>query len=324
MRPQRHVAGLLRCRQRARVAAEVGAERTTANALIAALTHAALRAVRQRRGHVRDAPDREAASELLFHRLLEMQLDAIELHRRLKLAVGELRQAFRLAAHADERLHVVVPGRDIRVADRPIDAMPVLRIRREIDVAPPIALARPHERAPADVIAAHPIEALDLDVGIVDVVDEPVLRCLRDRIPGPSLNALPLEIVSSRSSAVFELPRVFRGGRILAVPHHAATFEHERLEAFFGELLRGPPAAHPSAYDDGVVSVLVHQTPRLSMSGEDSAQRTRKAIGPPLMARSAERCALGSGLRALGSEIWALGAGLWALARSASALRRAQ
>ena len=61
--------------------------------------------------------------------------------------------------------------------------MAVARVGLEVEIAPAIRLPAPQQRAAADVIAAHPVEALDFGVGILDVVDEPVRRRRVRRVP---------------------------------------------------------------------------------------------------------------------------------------------
>ena len=187
---------------------------------------------------------------------LQMSLDAVELHRRQELAVGQLRQAFGAAAHADEALDVVVPRRDLGVADRPVDGDAVLRVRFEVQVAPAIALPAPHDRAAADVIAADPVEALDLRVRMLGVVDEPVLRRLRDRIAAARGDCLALQLFVGGAAAVGKFPDVLGRSRIVAVLHVAAAIEHQRLESLLRQLLGGPAARDAGADDDGIVGMV--------------------------------------------------------------------
>jgi hypothetical protein len=144
---QRHVAGAFGRRQRRRHAAEVAAVGTATDAEIAVLAGAALRAflVRERRGEIGGAPDDELAADLLRDALLEVELDAVELHGRQEFSIGQRRNTFLTAADARESFHVVVPRRDLVVAHRPRDADPLFRIRFEIHRAEAITLPRPHE-----------------------------------------------------------------------------------------------------------------------------------------------------------------------------------
>src|SRR6185436_17465026 len=242
----------------ARVAAEVGAVRATADAEVAVLTRASLRAVRERRGQVCDAADRQLALELVRHRLLQMSLDAIELHGRQEFAIGELWQSLRAAADADEALDVVVPRRDLGIAHRPVDSDSVLCVRPEVDVAPAIAMPAPQDGAAADVVTADPIEALDLSVRMLGVVDEPVLRRLR-QVPAACGDGLSLQVFIRGTAAVRQFPEILGRCGIVAVLDVAAAVQHQRLETLLGQLFGGPAAGDSGTDDDRVVeSVLRH------------------------------------------------------------------
>ena len=73
------------------------------------------------REHSGAADGHHAVVEMFGHRRPDVLLDAGHFHRRQKFSVGQLRQTFRLAADAGEFLHVVVPGRDVRITDRPVN-----------------------------------------------------------------------------------------------------------------------------------------------------------------------------------------------------------
>src|SRR5258705_157709 len=77
--------------------------------------------------------------------------DAVQRHRLEELPVGKLRQPFGLAGDPDELLDVVVPGRDVRVPNRPIDGDALTGVRLEVEIAPAIDLPAPHDRAPANL-----------------------------------------------------------------------------------------------------------------------------------------------------------------------------
>ena len=257
-----HVAGALGGRQRAGIAAEVGAEGTAADAQVAILTGTALRAVRERRGQVGRSPDGERAAESVRQHAPQALLHAIELHRRQKLPVRKLRQILGLTADADEALDMIVPGREIVIADRPVDRDALARIGLEVHRAPAITLPAPHDGAPADVVAAYPVEALNLDVRIVQVVDEPVLGGLRDHVAARADGMAP-EILLRGAAPVGQLPGILHGGRIVAMPDHAPAIEHQGLQALLGQLLGGPAAADARTDDDCIVGVVVHKRSQL-------------------------------------------------------------
>src|SRR5215210_562779 len=105
---------------------------------------------------IRAAPRNHAPirSELFVRYIRDCLLAAIELHRRQELSIGQLRHVLARAVDAGVRLDVVVPWRQVLVADRPVDGDSILRIRLEVEVAPAVALTSPHQRTPADVVAA--------------------------------------------------------------------------------------------------------------------------------------------------------------------------
>jgi hypothetical protein len=106
-----------------------------------------------------------------------MLLARVHLHRREELAIGKVRQSEPFPAHTDVLLDVAVPGRDVRVADRPVDGDPLLQVRLEVEVTPAIDLASPDERLAADLIALDPGEGLRLLVGMRRVAGK---NCLDD------------------------------------------------------------------------------------------------------------------------------------------------
>src|SRR5262245_2203323 len=119
----------------------------------------ALAATRERTREVRVAADDQPAmaAELLGQSFGHERFTAVERHARLELAVGELRQLLYGPRDAGVALDVIIPGRDVPVANWPIDGDAILHVALEILLAPAIALASPHERTTADLIAAVPI-----------------------------------------------------------------------------------------------------------------------------------------------------------------------
>jgi hypothetical protein len=85
-------------------------------------------------------------------------LNAVQFHRREERPVRQVREPFRLAAHPDEALDVVVPWGEVRVADGPIDGDAVAQIGFEIQIAPAIDLASPDDGLAADLPGAKPVE----------------------------------------------------------------------------------------------------------------------------------------------------------------------
>ena len=177
---------------------------------------------------------------------------AVERHRRLKLPVGQLRQAFDRSGDAREALDVVVPRREVRVADRPVDRDAVLAFASKSKSPQAIALPAPRQRAAADVIAAVPVEALDLGVGRVLFVHPPVEILLVERIVAPE-DRIGLYHRARAAAAMRILPRrLARVGVVLDVLDVLAALEQQHAQAAFGELLGRPASGDAGADDDGV------------------------------------------------------------------------
>ena len=78
------------------------------------------------------AADDELAAQFFVEAFLEIDFDAIEIVRRKKLAVGQLRQTFDAAADAREDFDLVVPRRDLVVGHRPGNAHALFGVGFEI------------------------------------------------------------------------------------------------------------------------------------------------------------------------------------------------
>src|SRR5262249_16871523 len=109
--------------------------------------------------------------------------------------------------------------------------------------------------------ATYPVESLDLDVGIIDLVDEPMLRRLRDHVAGPRSHRLVAQVLARRAPTVRHLPGIDHRGGIFTVPDHPAAIENESLQPVLGKLLGCPAAANAGADNDRVVRIALHQPP---------------------------------------------------------------
>ena len=96
------------------------------------------------RGEIGGAADDELAPEPGIEALLEVHLDAVEIHGRQELAIGELRHALDAAADAREDFRLVVPRRDFFITHRPGDGHALFRIGLEVHGTEAVTLARPH------------------------------------------------------------------------------------------------------------------------------------------------------------------------------------
>src|SRR5579872_3904944 len=101
---------------------------------------------------------------------------------------------------------MVVPRREIVVTDGPVDRDAIADVALEIQVTPAVALPTPGDGASADLVAADPVEALLLDVGIIDLVDEPVFGGLTVDVAGAGGNRLVVEVFAGGAVAVGQLP----------------------------------------------------------------------------------------------------------------------
>ena len=124
--------------------------------------------------HGRAANGEDAVIESFCQGVPEVLLDAGHFHRREKFPVRKLRQPLGLAADSCELFHVVVPRRDIRVANRPVNRDAFLCVGLKIEIAPAIRLAAPGDRFAANLASANPGKMLSgiAGVRIFGVVDE--------------------------------------------------------------------------------------------------------------------------------------------------------
>ena len=181
-RLERQPAGRHRRRQRRRLRAEVGAVRAAEPARVAVLAArrgpaSACVRLATRPGMMRRVPSNSFASRPATSS--SPQLSGIA---GWNWPSGSCGSPSTRAGDAGVPLDVVVPRRDVGVADRPVDRDAFLRVGLEVEVAPAIALAAPHQRAAADLIAAIPVEALDLGVRRLLLVDPPVEVLLVERV----------------------------------------------------------------------------------------------------------------------------------------------
>src|SRR5439155_26668333 len=133
---------------------------------------------------------------------------SVELPRRHELSVGQMRQTFLATLDADELLDVAPPRRQILVAEWPVDAEAFACVRLEIEVAPAINAATPHDRATTDLSPANPVKGLPFRrrVRIVEIVDEELARVFIAGA-GVSLNGLiSLELLSIAHASIALLP----------------------------------------------------------------------------------------------------------------------
>ena len=248
------VAGALGGRQRARQAGVIAADRAAAFAKRAGLASAATKLLVMRFGlaEIGGAPRNDlAARKRLLDCRLEHQLAIVEPESRQKFAIGQLRQALFRACDTDELLDVAIPRREIVIADRPVAAVAILGVGFEILRRKPVGLAPPHDRAPAQMIAANPLERLVFgrDVGVF-VVLHPIMlgRAIDERVL--LVLVMPRQIFLGHHAGIGHFPRHETIGVAFAVHHFLAALEHQDLQAPLAQFLGGDAAAHAGAdYD---------------------------------------------------------------------------
>jgi len=195
------------------------------------------------------------AAERLENVLTRSLFDAVHRHRRKELAVGKLRQPFALAADTDESLDVIVPWRDVRVANRPIDTDALLRVGFKIEIAPAIRLAAPDDRTATDLPAADPHERLGFVGGIrvLLVIDEELAVQFIERAAFLLDRLLAIEAVTVAQVAKSLVPDRDMLNVVFVRLNRAAGFQNQRLQAFLGEFFGCPASGNAGTDYDGVV-----------------------------------------------------------------------
>src|SRR5689334_10131799 len=107
-----------------------------------------------------------------------MLFEAIHFHGWQKLPVGQLRQTIFITIYTGELFYIAVPWRQVFVANRPVNTMPVFGIGFKINIAPPVTLTAPHQRTAANMVSTYPPEFLYLVVWVFDIVDKELFRHL--------------------------------------------------------------------------------------------------------------------------------------------------
>ena len=199
-------------------------------------------AAKMRFGQNSSAPDRQHAfsPEAFCNRVSDDGLRAIQLHRWQESAVWQLSQAQRLSADSDEIFHVVVPGRNVCVANRPIDSDAFANVRFEIQVAPSINLAAPHYRTPAHLAAANPSERLAgfSRVGMLFIVYEELRRPFITRVTSALNGLIFLQAAAIAHSPEFHHPRRNVLDIVFRRQNWTPGLEHKGSQSFLGELFR--------------------------------------------------------------------------------------
>src|SRR5450631_4363656 len=163
-------------------------------------------------------------------------------------------------------LHVVIPRRELLVANRPVDGDTVLCVDAEVEVAPAVALASPCQRTAADLIAAIPVEPLHLRVGRLLLIDPEGEVLLVEQVPLEHLVSLFHRCRSAASMQVF--PRRLGGvDVILDVLDVAASLQEQDAKPFLREIHCRPSTRYAGADHNRVVACRLHRVSSRSLSG---------------------------------------------------------
>src|SRR3546814_20535707 len=109
--------------------------------------------------------------------------------------------------------------------------MPVGGVRGEVDLARPIGLAPPHQRAAAQMIAANPRKRATFGrgIGILAIVDPPMLGRGVERVATALDVVLARDLILVDAAPVLVLPRALHVGIIGAVLDMAATQDRKSV-----------------------------------------------------------------------------------------------
>ncbi len=233
------------------------------------------------REHRRAPNSHDAIIKIFRQRLAHIELDARHLHRRQKFPVWKLRQALRLPADARKLLRVVVPRRDVRVANRPVDCDTFFEVRFKIEVTPAVALASPGDGLATDLTSANPAElrASRIGVRIFLVVHEKFVRVLVTRVVDFALHRLRfLPLGAFVPSAIFQFP----GGNVLYVVFlrhdRPARFQHENVQSFSREFFRRPTARNSRSDNQRIIGVRRHYFLRGLRTAQAGTERSAAVL----------------------------------------------
>ena len=215
------MAGLHRRRDQAGRRIEGGVDVAAARAAAARAAAVALRsmlvvlqAVRRDAGAVgRQHPAH------LRQRLTHADFRRRQLERALEQAVGQVRQVLLHARDAEVQVDLVVVRLDVGVGDRPVLAVPVVRLRLEVQIRQAQRQPSPDVRLPAEAPGAHP-RVVRAGIRVILLVDDDVLAVVG---AAPALD-VGIDVLVRVALAVGRLAdRVLVEAERLAVGRHLAA-----------------------------------------------------------------------------------------------------
>src|ERR1051325_5418044 len=131
-----------------------------------------------------------------------------------------------IAAYPNKRFHIIIPGRNILIADWTVNAMAIAEIGFKIQVAPAVTGSSPQQRTTANNIASYPVEAFCFFIRILPVVNIKMLVVFAVRIMA-ALYEMIILIFLRKLLPVRKIPGVFVSSRVVTVLNIAATVEQQ-------------------------------------------------------------------------------------------------
>ena len=164
----------------------------------------------------------------------------VHVHRRQKLAVRQMRQPKLFTRNTGKLLHMRIPGRNVRVANRPVHADAFLEVRLKIQITQPVTLPAPHYGLSSHDVRPVPVEALLLSVQCVAIAHPVLLGHFVVRIIAREF-WMRIDLLQRELPPVLRLPGslhcVLITRDMLELP---TTLQHQYPQAFLGELLCSP------------------------------------------------------------------------------------
>ena len=203
-----------------------------------------------------NAPDGYLAVQFFHHRVFEVYFGRQHGHGRQEIAVGNHVPTFFLTTDAHKFFDVAVPGRDVFIAQRPIDADTFFGVGFKIMLTPAVGLATPVHGFTPGMVSTNPVERPFFDEGVLLVVGEKGASFLVGKGAETVIRPVFFRRVDRHFAAVFKIPGIFVGGVVIyRVFDFPAALQHEYFHAFLGELFGGDASGHARTYDDCVETV---------------------------------------------------------------------
>src|SRR5207344_1716022 len=147
-----------------------------------------------------------------------------------------------------------VPRCDVFVANRPVIAVAVLRVRLEVEIAPAVDLTSPRDRTSTHLASTEPPERCvgGRRVRVLRVIHKKLMTHLVARVALSLHWVISRELRAVTQSSKMHFPGLDVLDEILLGIDRPASLEHDCFETALRELLCGPSTADPRADDDRV------------------------------------------------------------------------